>query len=972
MAQLIISAAASAIGFAVGGPLGAQIGWVVGNVVGASVQASQQRIEGPRLSDLRVTGTEYGQPIAWVAGRPRIAGQIWWASDRREIKTTRRQGKGGGPKVVTYSYVVDLLIGLCEGQAEGITKVWRNGKLVYDVSHEASPETVLASQNTTEWARMTFYDGAEDQLPDPTYEAAVGAANAPAYRGRSCVFIESLQLGASGQIDNLTFQLGPVGPTGSFSIYDAFDSQAEYTGSQTKRGEMMTALAGATTLQTGFTDLASHVGTEGIDYPVYSTSLQATIIEREPGDDVTLGATRWIRDPDTDPPEFGRFDMTGDSPGYWLLTNHGFRVVFDQPVSAFGMYMIDLRDFGANVLIQGYVGTELQWTWDFVERFGEALTENAGKAFFGFIDTTRPPAYTSVKVTIVPGEDPELQDFVGFDEMFTARLDMGAGPPTPIALRSVVEDICSRAGMAAADVDASELDAITRPVHGMSVGTLSSARAVLEQLMAAYGFSARLDDKLRFVPRQATPAATIPYDDLGAGFDRAQDEPLALQVQADLELPPQVAVTYLNVEREYSAATEWSDRLVSAQSAVMRVDLPLGLTPAEAKGVADFLVRDAVAQMAGAELWLPLKYGRIQPNDVLQVRDWAGVSHRVRVQAVEAQGTLHRLSVVRDVGAAAVTEGVSDDTTAPAAEVQPVAATQMLLLDIPLLRDEDDGLAHYVAVRPAGAGSWAGASVQRSSNGSEYVEVASAEERAVIGTATSVLGGWTGGRVFDERNAVVVNVGAQLSSTTRQDMMLDPSINVMLVGSEIIRFRTATAQSPGVYRLTGLLRGLKGTEWAMGTHVANEPVVLLSTQGVRRVVVDLPSLGVARQYKAVSFGLSLASASAQAFACQGVLLKPWAPVHLRVQSSTGSTVTLTWQRRTRKATAFGGPAGIVVPLGESAESYLVQTLDSGNQVVASVIVSVPQATVSTSGVTRVRVAQISDVVGPGYAAELEL
>jgi hypothetical protein len=44
-------------------------------------------------------------------------------------------------------------------------------------------------------------------MPDPTYEAAVGVGNAPAYRGRSSVFIEGLNLGGSGQMPILTFEV---------------------------------------------------------------------------------------------------------------------------------------------------------------------------------------------------------------------------------------------------------------------------------------------------------------------------------------------------------------------------------------------------------------------------------------------------------------------------------------------------------------------------------------------------------------------------------------------------------------------------------------------------------------------------------------------------------------------------------------------------------------------------------------------
>ena len=46
-----------------------------------------------------------------------------------------------------------------------------------------------------------------EELPDPDYEAAVGTANALAYRGRATIFIKSLQLDSSGQLPNLNFEM---------------------------------------------------------------------------------------------------------------------------------------------------------------------------------------------------------------------------------------------------------------------------------------------------------------------------------------------------------------------------------------------------------------------------------------------------------------------------------------------------------------------------------------------------------------------------------------------------------------------------------------------------------------------------------------------------------------------------------------------------------------------------------------------
>lgn len=215
MAQLVIAAAGAALGgylvpgVIAAGITGAQAGWIVGSLVGSAF-APAQKVQGPRLSDLTVSSSAYGTPIPYVQGSPRLAGQIIYASTKREIATTTRQGgKGGGgkQKVTTYTYEVDLLILLTDNLMPNVTRIWSNGKLIWNKSATADAGTIAASDATPAWSRIAFYSGAASQLPDPTYEAAVGMANAPAYRGRGTVFIQSLQLGTGGQIPNLTFEI---------------------------------------------------------------------------------------------------------------------------------------------------------------------------------------------------------------------------------------------------------------------------------------------------------------------------------------------------------------------------------------------------------------------------------------------------------------------------------------------------------------------------------------------------------------------------------------------------------------------------------------------------------------------------------------------------------------------------------------------------------------------------------------------
>ena len=216
MAQLIIAAAGAAIGGAIPGfaaaagaigMTGGGLGWAIGSLIGSAF-APGQKSQGPRLNDLSVSSSAYGTPIPYTQGSPRIAGQIVWASTKREIATTTSQGKGGGGSEFTsYTYEIDLLILLTDNEIEGISRVWSNGKLVWNKSSTATAATKAASDEYAGWTRFSVYTGASTQSPDTTYEAAVETANAPAYRGRGSVFIQSLQLGQSGQIPNLTFEI---------------------------------------------------------------------------------------------------------------------------------------------------------------------------------------------------------------------------------------------------------------------------------------------------------------------------------------------------------------------------------------------------------------------------------------------------------------------------------------------------------------------------------------------------------------------------------------------------------------------------------------------------------------------------------------------------------------------------------------------------------------------------------------------
>ncbi|MGH6872634.1 MAG: baseplate multidomain protein megatron [Rhizomicrobium sp.] len=205
MASLILSVAGQAIGASFGTIdvlgltlSGAQLGGAIGAFVGSEIDAALapgQRVKGPRLSDISIQSSTEGAAIPRVFGRVRVAGQLIWATRFKETsKTASSGGKGfGGPKVTTtdYAYSISFAVGLCEGEASRIGRVWADGTLI-DLS-----------QFTTR-----FYPGSETQAEDTLIQEIEDADNTPAYRGLCYIVFEDMALAQFGnRIPQLQFEV---------------------------------------------------------------------------------------------------------------------------------------------------------------------------------------------------------------------------------------------------------------------------------------------------------------------------------------------------------------------------------------------------------------------------------------------------------------------------------------------------------------------------------------------------------------------------------------------------------------------------------------------------------------------------------------------------------------------------------------------------------------------------------------------
>ncbi|MET0155759.1 MAG: glycoside hydrolase TIM-barrel-like domain-containing protein [Rickettsiales bacterium] len=213
MADIVLPVVGGVVGFVLGGPSGALLGANMEMMASRAFFPKNQRVqlptqEGPRLADLRAQVSTYGNVIPQVFGTLRLAGNVIWSTDIKEVKTEKTQttsgggGKGGGGSVtssqttITDEYFVTMAIVICEGPIDEVVRVWADSKVLTE------------AQLSSAQGKYNVHFGDEEQDVDDIIAKYLPAGTIPAYRGRAYVVIEDFPLAAFGnRIPNFTFEV---------------------------------------------------------------------------------------------------------------------------------------------------------------------------------------------------------------------------------------------------------------------------------------------------------------------------------------------------------------------------------------------------------------------------------------------------------------------------------------------------------------------------------------------------------------------------------------------------------------------------------------------------------------------------------------------------------------------------------------------------------------------------------------------
>lgn len=500
---------------------------------------------------------------------------------------------------------------------------------------------------------------------------------------------------------------------------------------------------------------------------------------------------------------------------------------------------------------------------------------------------------------------------------------------------TIVSDIHQRAGLSASNYDVTALASI--PIAGYTISSIATARANIEPILNyCYADAVESDGKIKYVLRGGSSAVTIPEDDLAAHEYSSQlpDNVYTTRTQ-EVDLPYQVTVRFKNFDASYEIGAQYSRRLITSSKNEITVDLPIVMTATKALEIASVLEYNAWQERNKLKIALSNKYAQYEPTDIISFSK-GSINYTARITSKNESNGVYSLECVSEDITAYSQSYIAPDGRGDNDEVSYPGANQTLYLDTALIRDQDDAIGFYTATVGYFPG-FNGAQIYRSADGATYNEYSDTiTNSAIIGTCTSTLGNFTGNNVFDESNSLSITlIGANTLSGTTELNVLNGA-NACAVGSqsggyELLQFKNATyngADSFGnsQYTISGLLRGRRGTEWAISTHAAAENFVLLDDSNIYIQVSGSSEYGSAKLYKSVSFGQNISETNPTSFTNNGVAQECYAPVLINGGFIPAGDITINWTRRGR----LGGDwlDFVDVPQTEATESYSVQVMNA--------------------------------------------
>lgn len=567
----------------------------------------------------------------------------------------------------------------------------------------------------------------------------------------------------------------------------------------------------------------------------------------------------------------------------------------------------------------------------------------------------------------------------------------GSGAPANVA--DVISAICKRAGLTADQIDVSDLEEIT--VAGYSISGICDAADIISPLRSLAFFDCvESGNQLRFPTRGKEIVATLTEDQFGCfdgdPFGESSSIPPKVTVtRADeTTLPRSIRLHYKAVSRDYQDGEQDSPmRLTTKAVDDQDISIPLCIGDNQAVQAAEINWADAWAAQNSYTISIDQSLLELEGADCIGVPVDGFITRMRIVGDSNASAVLRKLTLVGDDGGSYISFAESQPPQRAPQQLQQLSPSLAAFLNIPALSDADNNAGFYVVAwpDPTIGNTWRGAQLFISVDGVVYTPSVLVPTAATVGTINTAVPR-SESFTFDEYTVITIDCDKSQSFTSRTDDAVLSGANAAVMGAdgrwEVVQFCNAEQITPTQWQLSRLLRGRRGTEYVMGTSIAGDQFIMVSTGDIVRVPLSVSQIGAQYVYKMVTSGASLAATPEVDFVSRGQALVCFAPVDAEAHFNSSGDIEISWTRRDRLGETL--MSGMDIPLsdypltfsidivqGQSPDSPAVifRTLSTGTTSVvysqADFLIDYAGESPSSPETIHVRIYQVSLTTGRG-------
>lgn len=564
-----------------------------------------------------------------------------------------------------------------------------------------------------------------------------------------------------------------------------------------------------------------------------------------------------------------------------------------------------------------------------------------------------------------------------------------------VAVADVIEAECRFAGLT---VDAS---AVTAMMYGYGDRAGTPPRGVIEDVTRVNFIDwAQIDGVQTFFPRETSSSRTFALEETGMALN-AEPDPISMaeEYPSAIDMPEQVIITYPSFDAQYrigaqagntkedqkfndepSQADETGAPIKVRRKRALEFSTAQVLTDDDAAKVADVMFNSLRDAAITYKTNVGPKQMDLHPGQVITLP--LDENRTAKAVLTKMSGDTVLEMEFRKRGESFTSEAVAQPTPYVVDTLLGIADATPALIDGHLLRSADNNDGFYAGVAVISKGNFRSATVYRSADGgSTYSPWAGFTNGLIRGIALDALPDRSHPGALDRATVfnIAIPAGTAPDSISEEVLIAGETSNAFAVRNptgewEYIRAASVVDNLDGTWTLSTLLRGLKGTEFAMVGHVAGATVYHLDDQAMTRALEGDRTLS--RIYVAVPTSTVFDSAGAVTFTNYGKGLRPWGPQlsSAVLDDGTGDWI-LTWNRRDRLGQAWPESGAETPPMSESVEAYTINIYDGMGVLVNSYDSSVETYTYTAADQTtdfgspqtslEFGVVQVSAIYGDG-------